>query len=120
MRDRNNTGSSDGSENGNSCCDSSGHSSRGISITNFDGAYACTRVIVLASQHVHFCSFPDCTSHLPQSELSLLTQRYLMAVVLNKLGEGGFGTVLLVRKKDTGKLYALKGTCAFLLFRLRT
>ena len=28
--------------------------------------------------------------------------------VLNKLGEGGFGTVLLVRKKDTGKLYALK------------
>lgn len=28
--------------------------------------------------------------------------------MLNKLGEGGFGTVLLVRKKDTGKLYALK------------
>ena len=28
--------------------------------------------------------------------------------MLNKLGEGGFGTVLLVRKKDSGKLYALK------------
>ena len=28
--------------------------------------------------------------------------------VLNKVGEGGFGTVLLVRKKDNGKLYALK------------
>ena len=28
--------------------------------------------------------------------------------VLNKIGEGGFGTVLLARKKDNGKLYALK------------
>lgn len=28
--------------------------------------------------------------------------------ILSKLGEGGFGTVLLVRKKNTGKLYALK------------
>jgi len=28
--------------------------------------------------------------------------------VLSKIGEGGFGTVLLVRKKTTGKLYALK------------
>jgi len=28
--------------------------------------------------------------------------------VLSKIGEGGFGTVLLVRKKNTGKLYALK------------
>lgn len=28
--------------------------------------------------------------------------------VLSKIGEGGFGTVLLVRKRSTGKLYALK------------
>mmetsp|Transcript_8783 Transcript_8783/g.23071 ORF Transcript_8783/g.23071 Transcript_8783/m.23071 type:complete len:1096 (-) Transcript_8783:171-3458(-) len=28
--------------------------------------------------------------------------------VLSKIGEGGFGTVLLVRKRRTGKLYALK------------
>lgn len=28
--------------------------------------------------------------------------------VLSKLGEGGFGTVLLVRKKSNGRLYALK------------
>jgi S-adenosylmethionine/arginine decarboxylase-like enzyme len=28
--------------------------------------------------------------------------------VLSKIGEGGFGTVLLVRKRKTGKLYALK------------
>ena len=28
--------------------------------------------------------------------------------MVSKLGEGGFGTVMLVRKKSTGKLYALK------------
>ena len=28
--------------------------------------------------------------------------------VLSKLGEGGFGTVLLAKKKSSGKLYALK------------
>ncbi|KAJ1636070.1 kinase-like domain-containing protein, partial [Pavlovales sp. CCMP2436] len=28
--------------------------------------------------------------------------------VLSKLGEGGFGTVLLVRKRSNGKLFALK------------
>lgn len=29
-------------------------------------------------------------------------------IVLRKLGQGAFGEVLLVRKKDTGSLYAMK------------
>ena len=28
--------------------------------------------------------------------------------IMNKIGEGGFGTVLLANKKDSGNLYAVK------------
>ncbi|KAJ1638759.1 kinase-like domain-containing protein [Pavlovales sp. CCMP2436] len=41
----------------------------------------------------------------PRAEKTLTIDEFQ---VLSKLGEGGFGTVLLVRKKSSGKLYALK------------